>query len=162
MRRWCGGVGGARLFGAACVMALCLPRLIVVPDELGVAIADAHLRNGQGVSQPSILQSLSQGTPPRLAPDLCRRPSLTLMTGWRTLSRAPASPPCRLQLHAKLPAFSSSALPERGTREGYEHTNARGVRASGGRAGGTNARSCGVQRRDPNSIRWHLHVHPSP
>ena len=41
---WC--VGGARLFGAACVIALwvCLPRLIIGPDELGVAIADAHLR----------------------------------------------------------------------------------------------------------------------
>ena len=47
--------GSARAIGAACVMALCLPRFIIVSHELGVANADAHLRNGKEVSHSSTL-----------------------------------------------------------------------------------------------------------
>ena len=46
--------GSARPLGAARVMALCLPRLVIAADELGVGHADAHLRDGdsEGVSRP--------------------------------------------------------------------------------------------------------------
>ena len=45
--------GSARPLGAARVMALCLPRLVIAADELGVGHADAHLRDGdsEGVSR---------------------------------------------------------------------------------------------------------------
>ena len=49
-----GQAGSARPLGAARVMALCLPRLVIAADELGVGHADAHLRDGdsEGVSRP--------------------------------------------------------------------------------------------------------------
>ena len=143
--------GSARAIGAACVMALCLPRFIIVSHELGVANADAHLRNGKEVSHSSTLPSLSQATPPRLAPSLCRRPPPMLL-----IAGAPSAAPPHLLYDADScmqifpPCHRPRCRSEVREEGGYERARGtrvrRGVRTRGGTASG--------------SIRLHLHVHP--